>query len=234
VQDAAVPSHTRNDTHISLGKFGDRDPFHTWAEKNIAKINSVTSAVRFDPSILDQQGANPLAPVPIARIIDKTDGDLGILSPNINIGLAEYSNANFISKSTARSTRYQYPIYSQLQFGVETLSNGKRVRYARFRAGFGEQDYRIGVSSRMVQFVNATVPPDSIDFGLDDNVHEDYGRKLFPRAIGYSAGLIDYFFRGNVEAAGCCAYKIDEILPRATHQLGHRHKQFGYVQLYDQ
>jgi hypothetical protein len=209
VQDAAVPSHTRNDSHLvvpdNVSVFGglklDPDPFHYWADSPVGlnRINRVAEAQRFDSSILDQGSPNPLAPVPIARIIDKTDGDIGILSPNVNIGLAEYSNANFISKGTARSTSYQYPIYSQLQFGtVETLPNGKRVRYARFRPGFGEQDYRVGVSSRMVQFVNASVPPDSIDFGLDDNVHEDYGRKLFPRAIGYSAGLIDYFFRGYI------------------------------------
>ena len=29
----------------------------------------------------------------------------------------------------------------------------------------------------------------------------DYGALLFPRAIGYSAGLIDYFFRGQVDTA---------------------------------
>jgi hypothetical protein len=217
VQDAAVPSHTRDDSHLVIPDnfpvFGglklDPDPFHYWADSPLGlnKINQ-SASVRFDPSILNQGSPNSLAPVPIARIIDKTDGDLGILSPNVNIGLAEYSNANFISKGTSRSTAYQYPSYSQLQFGdVVTLPNGKKVRYAKFRPGFGEQDYFIGVSSRMVQFVNATVPPDSIDFGLDDKVHEDYGRKLFPRAIGYSAGLIDYFFRnlmtGGAGDTGC-------------------------------
>jgi len=212
VQDAAVPSHTRNDNHLQLfksTKFPDGDPFHHWADSVAGRdLIGVSQALRFDPSILNQASPNPLAPVPVARIIDKTDGDLGILSPNVNIGLAEYSNANFISKGTSRSTTYQYPSYSQLEFGtVETLPNGKKVRYAKFRPGFGEQDYRVGVSSRMVQFVNATVPPDSIDFGLDDNVHEDYGRKLFPRAIGYSAGLIDYFFQnfmsGSAQDLGC-------------------------------
>jgi hypothetical protein len=205
IQDAAVPSHSRNDNHLRpfrSTKFPDGDPFHEWADRQagIDQINSVIQALRFDPSVLNQQSQYPLAPVPISRIIDKTDEDFGVLSPNLNIGLAEYSNANFISKGTARSTTYLYPRYSQLEFGtVETLPNGKRVRYAKFRPGFGEQDYRVGVSSRMALFANASVPPDSIDFGLDDNVHEDYGRKLFPRAIGYSAGLIDYFFRGFVQ-----------------------------------
>jgi hypothetical protein len=182
-------------------KFPDGDPFHHWADSQsgLNRINSVNPAIRFDSSIINQSSENPHAPVPIARIIDKTDGDLGILSPNLNIGLAEYSNANFISKGTARSTIYQYPRYSQLEFGLDASPGGVKRRYARFRQGIGEQDYWVGVSSRMARFANATVPPDAIDFGLDDKVHEDYGRKLFSRAIGYSAGLIDYFFRNQID-----------------------------------
>jgi hypothetical protein len=202
VQDAAAPSHTRNDSHLQFfesSMFPDGDPFHQWADgPGLSKINQ-SASVRFDPSILNQASANPLAPVPVARIIDKTDGDIGILSPNVNIGLAEYSNANFISKDTAFSTSYQYPRLSQMQFGaVETMPNGKQRRYARFLPGFGEQDYRVGVVSRTILFANNMVPVDIFGLGLDDNIHEDYGRKLFPRAIGYSAGLLDYFFRGEI------------------------------------
>jgi hypothetical protein len=34
---------------------------------------------------------------------------------------------------------------------------------------------------------------------LDDKCHEDYAQKLIPRAVGYSAGLLNYFFRGTLE-----------------------------------
>ena len=33
---------------------------------------------------------------------------------------------------------------------------------------------------------------------LDDNVHNTYSKKLLPRAVGYSAGLLNYFFRGTI------------------------------------
>ena len=33
---------------------------------------------------------------------------------------------------------------------------------------------------------------------LDDNVYKDYASLLLPRAVGYSAGLINYFFRGKI------------------------------------
>ncbi len=36
---------------------------------------------------------------------------------------------------------------------------------------------------------------------LDDLVFQNYAAHLLPRAIGYSAGLLDYFFRGRIEIA---------------------------------
>jgi hypothetical protein len=33
---------------------------------------------------------------------------------------------------------------------------------------------------------------------MDDRVQADYGRLLLPRAVGYSASLLDYFFRGKL------------------------------------
>ena len=34
---------------------------------------------------------------------------------------------------------------------------------------------------------------------LDDKVYEEYASKLLPRAVGYSGGVLKYFFRGNIE-----------------------------------
>jgi hypothetical protein len=36
-------------------------------------------------------------------------------------------------------------------------------------------------------------------YHLDDFVYEDYADNLIPRAVGYSAALLDYFFRGKME-----------------------------------
>jgi hypothetical protein len=33
---------------------------------------------------------------------------------------------------------------------------------------------------------------------LDEATHKDYAEKLIPRAVGYSAALLDYFFRGDI------------------------------------
>jgi len=42
------------------------------------------------------------------------------------------------------------------------------------------------------------VAPPSVLWTLDERVHEDYARQLIPRAVGYSAELLDYFFRGRL------------------------------------
>ncbi len=209
VQDAAVPSHTRNDTHVSYKGVGDPDAFHGWAETATDIISGITPPP-FNTSLLNQSSANPLAPVPIARLIDSTDGDIGSLAllPGSNIGLGEYSSANFYSDDTINSPNFQSPLPSQVEVRApEPDATGTRLRrYVYFRPGFGEQDYPLALASAMYSYVidPLTVPTES---GLDTKVFQGYGAKLFPRAIGYSAGLIDYFFRnhmvGNAGDIGC-------------------------------
>ena len=38
-------------------------------------------------------------------------------------------------------------------------------------------------------------------YTLDDKCFEDYASKLIPRAVGYSAALLDYFFRGEMQVS---------------------------------
>ena len=45
------------------------------------------------------------------------------------------------------------------------------------------------------------LPPFVHNVVLDDLVFQNYAAHLLPRAIGYSAGLLDYFFRGRIEIA---------------------------------
>ena len=199
VQDAAVPSHTRNDTHISYKGIGDPDSFHGWAELATGMI--ANSSPLFNSSLLNQSAPNAIAPVPISRIIDSTDGDIGTLalSPGLSIGIAEYSSANFFSDDTINSPNFQSPLSSQVEVRAPEYdaTGAKLRRYVYFRPGFGEQDYPLALASAMRPYVidPLAIPTEN---GLDAKVFQGYGAKLFPRAIGYSAGLIDYFFRGTM------------------------------------
>jgi hypothetical protein len=199
VQDAAAPSHTRNDTHISY--FGDPDGLHVWGETEQARgmIGGMTPPA-LDPSFLNQASPDAQAPVPIARLIDANPGDIGTqgLTPGLSLGIAEYSSANFYSDDTINSTNFLSPLPNQIEAHAPELDATNRKRpYAYFKPGFGEDNYPLGLASALLPYVIDPLSTPT-DVGLDTKVLSAYGAKLFPRAISYSAGLIDYFFRGRI------------------------------------
>ena len=113
VHDASVAMHARNDIHILFSYEGwveelrNREPgtFNTW----------LGNAKSYDKSILNLP-RNSLSSIPIARIID-TDKYTGT-NPDITtskaIGMAEYSNANFLSEDTA-FTNFPYPNWESVE-----------------------------------------------------------------------------------------------------------------------
>jgi hypothetical protein len=198
VQDAASPAHTRNDPHISLFGIGDEDGFHTWAEKKEG-IDAIMAgpSTPFHSSILTLP-PNPLAPIPIARILDTERYREGrIPEAGFDLGLAEYSNANFFSDDTILSD-FPFPGRSRVALGEpETAPKiNEQRRYFR-KVGDGETNFRLAVPSALFDTLQDALADQ--EKGLDDKVFEDYGRLLFPRAVGYSAGLLDYFFRGTLD-----------------------------------
>ena len=112
------------------------------------------------------------------------------------MGLAEFTNANFVSQST-RCGSYQYPFLADIPVDYENpviwvAEDGKpdRVYYIHHP----ERGYRLATVGFLSNY-NQSVG----DFGEDDNVWQDYAAELIPRAVGYSAALLKYFFRGSLE-----------------------------------
>lgn len=199
VQDAAVPSHTRNDSHLPVV---NSDRFHAFAERPeiLALINTI-AASPLDASFLSNQvSSDSRYPVPIARLFDTSAGDIGgsALGNGDGIGIAEYSNANFFSDDTIFPETFPYPGLANLQLSAPELdpTTGKKKTYLIFKPGFGDgTNYRLAQASSLRNITGTNVPT---DIGLDYKVFTDYAFKLFARAIGYSAGMIDYFFRGDI------------------------------------
>ncbi len=196
VQDAASPAHSRNDLHPSLFGIGFTDRLHVWGETDlgIAEVDN-SGSQRYDSSILNLP-PNNFAPIPIARIIDTEKLRGGNPSEGLDIGIAEYSNANFFSDRTIFSPNYQTP--TDLGFIAEPGPNGKVTQYLYRHAGSPATRYKLAVAGSLADSV--TLPEAQIQWALDDYVMADYGKNLFPRAIGYSAGMIDYFFRGKIDS----------------------------------
>jgi hypothetical protein len=93
-----------------------------------------------------------------------------------------------------------FPSSADVEEWVDPANNRK---YWRKRAVTPEEPERLaehlGVVSKRVFSRQSAGVERSKRGGLDDRVHEDYARLLLPRAVGYSAALLDYFFRGTLD-----------------------------------
>ena len=139
------------------------------------------------------------------------------------LGLAEFSNGNFICEDALYKEYYgtgekHYFAYPSLETGtdyraklghfssatrVSHLRNGreiKRIGIKKNREGvtvnthsmllyFGTLSARAGRVAQVSSTVN------------DTNVLQEYHEILIPKAVEYSAGILDYFFRGQIDLA---------------------------------
>ncbi|MEN6318233.1 MAG: hypothetical protein ABFD82_05710, partial [Syntrophaceae bacterium] len=185
VQDMSVPEHTRNNGHYF---------FYDYEEWANGITISTYSATPFTSS--------GVFSFPIGNLFD-TNQYNGV-NPEVTtqsaIGLAEYTNANFLSPKTIFTANFAYPDYFDTK-PIEPKEydpiSGKQILYLT-KSGHGET---IKYFARARSFYNY-LPIDykKLDLTLDDpKVYESYASKLIPRAIGYSADLLGYFFRGKIE-----------------------------------
>ena len=81
--------------------------------------------------------------------------------------------------------------------------NGKEIIYLK-KLGYAEGGYSESINNLAAGMWFYKYIPSSLislkksSLKLDDKCHEDYQQKLIPRAVGYSAGLLDYFFRAHL------------------------------------
>lgn len=185
IQDVSVPAHTRDDTHISYN-------YETWVINNVNKDNlSGYGEIFFN------------------GIINTTDSFIETnqyngTNPNIAvgnaIGLSEYTNANFFSEDTIFSDNFPYPAWSSTSEYEEVINSGTgEVRTYLKKISDGETVQHLAAGKWFYKYLPADYK--RLGLKLDDNVYKDYASLLLPRAVGYSAGLIDYFFRGKIDFA---------------------------------
>lgn len=205
IQDASVPAHVRNDPHIYIDLFGrkiGKYHYESWVQDNLAKIN--LSPVSFDKSIFTFS-PDPLAPIPIANLFDTNQYDgtnLGMTTGSM-IGITEYTNANFFSEGTVFQN-YPHPTYLDTNYFSIDWKNPEVID-----GEDGKQDRRIYIKKLEGERLASLsyISYDCIQKGsdescplvLDEKVYEEYASKLIPRAVSYSAGLLDYFFRGKLQ-----------------------------------
>jgi len=209
VQDSSVPWHTRDDAHpgasLGYGKIFS-DYYEKWVagknklgEPNFI-IDSSIAPIFFDYSEINE--SNSIATVPIANLVDMNKYAGSDPDPSVTlssaIGLAEYSNANFLSDDTMFSG-FSYPYILETKI-IKDEDNNKWYFTSN---GIGEKvDHLARISAASIlRNIFLTGNLTRIPAIVDEVCYKDYADLLIPRAMGYSSQLLKYFFRGTIEVS---------------------------------
>lgn len=223
LEDTSQPQHVRNEQHLDqiLGiNTPWRSPIEDYGLLNVKNLNYG------DGSMLNWQAAGFTnledfwnthkynGSSSAALIADNKENPNG--GPN-TLGLAEWCNANFLGDRhqyadyylTNDIKYYPYPRRSGTiapQVDSITIKNGRVLsRYYLSKTTDG-----IPITHHSALTLWGMEHPEVGNKAKtttirDDNVLKDYHNVFIPKAVKYSAGLIDYFFRGtmNVSVIGC-------------------------------
>jgi hypothetical protein len=140
------------------------------------------------------------APVPIARLIDRDTfgGQNFEVLTLTNIGVAEYTNGIFLSDDTIFS---DLALPRRGSLGADFFEpEGDKLRRYFEKVSEGQGVRHFVAESALYEPANAALgrPMDEALI-LTRRVYEDYAAELIPRAVGYSAALLDYFSRGTLD-----------------------------------
>ncbi len=223
LQDMSQPDHVRNDAHPIDGS-GFLWGFETWARKKRPFIQqqAATATNATKPTVdLTQPLYDGYAPV--GRLMD-TRRYVADRTPSAttNQGLAEYTNANFFSDDTIFAARYAtddkhyfpYPrkqgtdiqnYFDGTKAPETVLSEDKKNVKGLWISKTGVEGeavphlVRVGAAADLAYAVFGEGKLFYAALGRDEITYEDYARILVPKAVGYSAALLDYFFRGKLK-----------------------------------
>ena len=214
LQDMSVPLHTRNDAHI-FPLFDIQKNY--WTYETYTKNNIDT--LDFTP---DQPGDIPdphffEVPViiqdpiytnlsPLVGLFDRNAyNDSDSIPQSKILGLAEYSNANFLTKDTM----WTYPHPNKADTNINQIDwlnpeiiiadDGKIDARIYIRKTIGEEINHLAVVDYWTYEYFGHIETIPKGLTLDDECWKEYASFLIPRAVGYSAALLDYFFRGSIE-----------------------------------
>jgi hypothetical protein len=223
LEDTSQPQHVRNEQHLNaLGTLFWESPIEDYGSLNVTNLNYGNA------SLLDWRlsGFTKLEDF-WNRGFYEANGDQALIDdaagtdPTKTLGLAEWCNGNFVGdrhkfgdyyhKKTSDIRYYPYPQRgSSTDFNQMLRNHTSGLGTLSFRNGDHGQGIYINKTGDGVKYSDisrftyfGTKFPNA--FGSwsttirDDNVLSNYHNVLIPRAVNYSAGLIDYYFRGVME-----------------------------------
>lgn len=222
LEDASQPQHVRNEQHLDQilkQNTAWRSPIEDYGKTNVANLN-------YQHSMLDWRGAGFTR---LEDFWDrhKYNGSATALDAETNggantLGMAEWCNGNFVGvrhsyaeySAPGDIRYYPYPSLSNstsfptlrknLGYGVRTVFLRNKTHANRLYIDKTGDGITFSNHSVLTYFGTRTLFSGSQYLKVsstirDSNVLSAYHNVFIPRAVQYSAGLIDYFFRGSLE-----------------------------------
>jgi WD40-like Beta Propeller Repeat len=202
IQDMAVPAHVRNDNHgvtsILSGLSSRFDFYESIVERTVDPLSFNAVPFAF--------GTN----FPLGDFWDtETYVDVPTLQPSF-VGLSEFTSYNFLSEDTiftedfAKTDKHYFP-HPRKEFTdavlKEELAEDGTTDQVYYVQGYGtirlaaySYFHRPLADQGLLGYVRS-----GWDYDLDESVVRNNANILIPKAISYSAALLNYFFRGQLE-----------------------------------
>jgi len=227
LEDTTQPQHVRNEQHLETFPYTSistpwRSPIEDWGNTNVANLNYG------DGSMLDWKGDGFTKLEDFwdrgfyrANGVQALDDDASGTDPTKTLGLAEWCNGNFVGDRHKFGDYYKTSDIRYYPYPSRSSSTDYNQKLHNQASGLGTWTFRNGTQGKGI-YLNKT--GDGVQYndisrftylgtkfpnGLgswsttikDDNVLSNYHNVFIPKAVQYSAGLLDYFFRGNMEVS---------------------------------
>jgi len=250
VVDASVPEHVRNDMH-PLGPVNGN--YEYWVEAQHGKPGSPLEGqftrlytlhpIAPDPVIWRRLTTHPTAASPVAWLIDNdiyTGADPNVttkIGGKVLAGIAEVANANFFSEDTGHF-EYPHPDVRRLIRSKYPAPKTGRARgyYSKPKDEGLPADPALAecaLDEAVARSGGPGAPPHVTC--VDENVWTQTAAAMLPRAVGYAATVLDYFFRGTL-STDVQVYKQDNQLHASvtiTNETPGEEMDGSFVVLYD-
>jgi Tol biopolymer transport system component len=200
VQDMGQPQHTRNDAHSGVPGFGHKSVFEEYVEMRATGADSYNiDGTKVAPLPLTYNGYPIPAFTKYSDFWSTRNGANGR-------GLADYSNRGFFSAGTnLGSNVYSLPSNNAASYVKESTAGllpKKPLQTINFMKG-SVHDANLNTDANNVKLSTESLFDAFLfthkTYNLNRFNYDDMAGQLIPRAVAYSAGLIDYFFRGKLE-----------------------------------
>ena len=178
VEDLASPPHVRNDPHLPIND--QIDLYEEYTNKNFNSFSYTGYPV------VDLQTFN----------------STNLFWTNNGKGLAEFTNSNFLSRDTNfGSNTYPAPAPTGVWVATETITDTKKrsmhvnVKYMQGNVFDTYQPSTSATIKRLAAYSYLDAERKRVNnteaFTLNNAVLNEYAQFLLPRAVGYSAGLLN-------------------------------------------